>query len=139
MNPIPSLVYVVDDDLTLASDLAAILRLSGFSARSFRDPTEAVVAATSEFPALLIADVLMPELSGLELAIELRSLCPDCQVLMISGYPCYHTLVDRAYLLGFEIAFLPKPISPAHLIREVTKLVRPTRTTALEVRAGRHT
>ena len=136
MNTAPELVYVVDDDSILALDLAAILRRSGFSARSFSDPTKAVVAAASEFPALLIADVLMPELSGLELAIELRLLCPDCQVLIISGYSCYHTLVDRAYRLGFEIAFLPKPISPAHLIREVTKLVRPTRPNALKVRAG---
>jgi FixJ family two-component response regulator len=139
MNPVPELVYVVDDDSTLAFELAAILRLCGFAARSFRDPTEAVVAAASEFPALLIADVLMPELSGLELAIELKSLCPGCQVLMISGYSCYHSLVDRAYRLGFEIAFLPKPISPGPLIREVTKLVRPTRATALTIPAERHT
>ena len=65
-------IFVVDDEPTIASSLAAILRIHGFLARYFVDPLEALDAAKVEPPDLLISDVVMPQLSGVDLAIRIQ-------------------------------------------------------------------
>lgn len=68
-------VFVVDDEEVIASSLATILKLhGGLRARSFTKPLEALEAARLEAPDLLISDVMMPELSGIDLAIQVREL-----------------------------------------------------------------
>jgi two-component system OmpR family response regulator len=57
-------VFVVDDEKTIAETLVTILHLSGFAAKSFTDPREALSAALDDAPDLLLSDVMMPELSG---------------------------------------------------------------------------
>jgi CheY-like chemotaxis protein len=53
-------VFIVDDEPVIASSLAAILQMNGFSARFFTCPLEALAAARSESPDLVISDVAMP-------------------------------------------------------------------------------
>ena len=78
-------VFVVDDEGTISSTLAAILRLSGYRAESFTNPLEALSSTMEEPPDLLISDVVMPQMSGVELAIQIRALCPSCKILLFSG------------------------------------------------------
>jgi CheY-like chemotaxis protein len=66
-------VFVVDDEHVIASTLAAILTLHGYSATSFTSPQEALAAARSSAPDLLISDVLMPGFSGVDLAIQIKA------------------------------------------------------------------
>ena len=70
-------VFVVDDERTIASSLTAILNMSGYRARFFINPVEALKAARTDQPDVLISDVVMPELSGVDLAIRLKELCAD--------------------------------------------------------------
>jgi CheY-like chemotaxis protein len=65
-------VFVVDDDMLIASSLAAILKLHGYSATSFTSPLEALAAVLVSAPDLLISDVAMPGLSGIDLAIQIK-------------------------------------------------------------------
>src|ERR1035438_2000723 len=67
------LVFVVDDEHMIASSLATILRHLGFDATSFTDPLAALKAAHSQHPDLLITDVVMPQLSGIELALQVEA------------------------------------------------------------------
>ena len=63
-----------------------ILRLhGGFYATAFTHPLAALQAARLEAPDLLISDVVMPELSGIDPAIQVKQRCPDCKVLLFSG------------------------------------------------------
>ena len=81
-------VFVVDDEEVIASTLTTILQLhGGFRARSFTKPIEALEAARLEAPDLLISDVVMPQLSGIDLAIQVRESCPNCKVLLFSDKP----------------------------------------------------
>jgi CheY-like chemotaxis protein len=73
-------VFVVEDEKTIAETLVTILRRSGFAAKSFTDPREALSAAREETPDLLLSNVMMPELSGIDLAIAIRQACPECKV-----------------------------------------------------------
>jgi pimeloyl-ACP methyl ester carboxylesterase len=63
-------VFVVDDEPVIASTLAAILKLHGYSATSFTSPLEALAVARSKAPDLLISDVAMRGVSGIDLAIQ---------------------------------------------------------------------
>src|ERR1017187_5998578 len=78
-------VFVVDDEFIIASTLELILRQKGFDATSFSSPVDVLEAARSGAPDLLISDVVMPQFSGIELAIRLQKQCPHCKVLLFSG------------------------------------------------------
>ena len=77
-------VFVVDDEANIVSSLATILQIHGFDARAFTEPLAALGAARQDCPDLLISDVFMPVLSGIDLAIQMRRQCPDCKVLLFS-------------------------------------------------------
>ena len=64
-------VFVVDDEPMIAMTLRLILMAHGFDARSFTDPLDALSAAHSMPPDLLISDVAMPHINGYELAIQM--------------------------------------------------------------------
>jgi CheY-like chemotaxis protein len=93
-------VFVVDDEPVIASTLAAILRMHGFSAKFFTSPLEALTAARAKSPDLLISDVEMPGLSGIDLAIQMRAQFPACKILLFSGQPATLDLVDAARAQG---------------------------------------
>ena len=65
-----SVVFVVDDEVVIAQTLAMILERNGYSVRFFTDPLEALTNVEIDRPDLLISDVVMPQLSGIDLAIE---------------------------------------------------------------------
>ena len=117
-------IVVVDNDPVIATSLAEILRSSGLSALPFSNPFNALAAAAAEHPDVLITAVQMADISGTELALQLKDLCLDCGVLIISGFSCFGDLIERACRLGFQIAFYSKPLEPNTLIGEVRRLVR---------------
>jgi len=116
----PLRVFVVDDEDVIASSLAMILRFQGgFHARSFTDPLEALQTARLEAPDLLISDVVMPQLSGIDLAIQLREYCPDCKVLLFSGQAATAELLESARARGYTFELLLKPVHPADLLAKI--------------------
>lgn len=112
-------IFVVDDEQVIAWSLAMILHQQGFDARSFTEPLAALTAARSEAPQLLISDVVMPQLSGIELAIQLREFCPDCKVLLFSGQAATANLLDAARERGYDFEILAKPVHPEDLLRKI--------------------
>ena len=122
LNPVAR-VFVVDDEHVIASTLAAILQINGFSARFFTSPLEALAAARLKAPDLLISDVAMPGISGIELAIRMRAQYPTCKVLLFSGQAATTDLLQDARALGHDFDLLLKPLPPAELLFEVGKMV----------------
>jgi CheY-like chemotaxis protein len=116
-------VFVVDDEEVIARTLTTILQLEGFYARCFTDPEDALRAALLQVPDLLISDVVMPQFSGIELAIRIRELCPDCKVLLFSGQAATADLLHDARELGHDFHLLAKPIHPRDLISRVNQEV----------------
>jgi DNA-binding NtrC family response regulator len=114
-------IFVVDDETVIAATLAMILKTSGFDARSFTNPLEALSAADVEPPQLLITDVVMPEMLGTDLAIEMKRRCPDCKILLFSGQAATSDLLAKARSEGHEFNLLTKPVHPADLLREIRK------------------
>ena len=73
-----------------------LLKHSGFAAVASTNPLGALIAADEESPDLLISDVVMPELSGIELAIQLRGKSAACEVLLFSGQAATADLLESA-------------------------------------------
>jgi CheY-like chemotaxis protein len=119
-------VFVVDDEPVIASTLAAILQGNGFSAKFFTCPLEALTAARSKAPDLLISDVAMPGISGVELAIQMRAQYPRCKILLFSGQAATFDLLEHARAQGHHFDLLLKPLPPTELLFEVGKMVNGT-------------
>lgn len=116
-------VFVVDDEPAIASSLAAILEMNGFSAKFFTSPVAALAAARGKSPDLLISDVEMPGLSGLDLAIQMKAQYPTCQVLLFSGRPSSMDLLDAARVRGHDFDLLMKPVPPLQFLTEIRKKI----------------
>jgi DNA-binding NtrC family response regulator len=112
-------IFVVDDEQVIALTLAAILRSHGFNATSFTQPFEALQAADSDVPDLLIPDVMMPLLSGIELAIQIQERYPNCKVLLFSGQASTVSMLDDARTHGCVFDILTKPVHPTDLLRNI--------------------
>lgn len=117
-------IFVVDDEPVIASTLGAILQMHGFSAKFFTSPLEALAAARAKSPDLLISDVDMPNISGIELAIRMKALHPACQIMLFSGQPSTFDLLNSARAQGHDFDLLLKPIPPPALLAEIRKRIR---------------
>jgi CheY-like chemotaxis protein len=115
-------VYVVDDERVIAFTLATILTQSGFITAAFTNPLEALQAAQKDCPDLLISDVVMPGLSGIDLAIQMRSLCSTCRVLLFSGQAATADLLEVARKNGNDFELLSKPVHPTDLLAAIREL-----------------
>lgn len=123
-NPPGVLIFVVDDELSIASSLALILKSQGYRVQFFTDPVKALEAASSETPDLLITDAIMPVLSGVELAIRMKVLCPGFKVLLLSGQIPNTDQLAQARTMGVDIEVLNKPAHPSVLLEKVRTLQR---------------
>jgi DNA-binding NtrC family response regulator len=115
-------VFVVDDEHLIAGSLAAILNMHGYSATSFTSPLEALAAAQSRAPDLLITDVAMPGLSGVDLAIQIKAECPACKILLFSGHATNHDLLKDARGQVNTFQLLQKPVHPSVMLSKVRAL-----------------
>jgi DNA-binding response OmpR family regulator len=120
-HPAPK-VFVVDDELLISRTLAIILEQSGFAVKSYTNPLKALEAAALDRPQLLLSDVTMPDLSGIDLAIRIRQLCHECKIILISGQITSEDLADTRDL-GHDFMLLPKPIHPTDLLKHIHSLV----------------
>jgi DNA-binding NtrC family response regulator len=120
-RPVPR-IFVVDDEYVIASSLAAILKLNGFSAKFFTCPREALTAAGSYAPDLLISEVAMPGISGIDLAIQMRARFPTCKILLFSGQATTVDLLNDARAQGHQFDLLLKPAPPTEPLFEVARM-----------------
>jgi CheY-like chemotaxis protein len=116
-------VFIVDDEHVIASTLAAILQMHGFSAKFFTSPLEALEAARARAPDLLVSDVEMPGISGLDLAIQMKAQYPGCKILLFSGQAATLDLLQQARARGHHFDLLLKPIPPTEFLLEIGKRV----------------
>jgi DNA-binding response OmpR family regulator len=110
-------VFVVDDEELITKSLTQILRNEGFVVTPFTNPLKALKQMNGAAPDLLISDVMMPELSGIDLARETRKALPDCRILLFSG--AAEDLLRDSGGEGFGFRLLPKPLHPTDLLQEI--------------------
>lgn len=112
-------VLVVDDEHVIADTLAIILNQSGFDASAVYSGTDAVERARKITPDLVITDVFMPDLNGIQAAIQIRSFLPSCKILLFSGQAATADLLENARAQGHEFEILAKPVHPQDLLAKL--------------------
>ena len=109
-------VLIADDERVIADTLAAILNQGGFEARAVYTTDGALEEAPGFKPDLLISDVIMAGLDGIEAAIRMKALLPDLHVFLLSGQPATAELLERYNAAGYGFEILAKPMHPRDLI-----------------------
>ena len=102
--------------------IAAILNATGFQATIFTDVEKMLQAAESCCPSILISDVYMPQMNGIELAIKFKAAYPKCKILLFSGYESANSLMEVATKQGHAFTLMSKPTLPNDLVSAVAKL-----------------
>jgi DNA-binding response OmpR family regulator len=117
-------VLVVDDESVIADTLTEILNRSGFAAMPAYDGEGALESALLMPPELLISDVVLPGMSGIELAISIKRIFPDCKIILFSGQAATSDLLASANRRGHNFSLLRKPIHPTELLARVTETLK---------------
>ena len=115
-------VLIADDEHVIADTLAIILNQSGFEARAVYSGEQAVETANTWQPEMLISDVIMTDLTGVDAAIQVRAALPKCKILLFSGQAATADLLDRAREQGHEFEILAKPVHPQDLLARLRKV-----------------
>ena len=115
-----SMVCVVDDEVMITKSLSLILGREGFDVSAFTNPLEAMEHMQANPPDLLISDIMMPELSGIDLAIHTSESLPTCRILLVSAAP--EEVLHQARADGHDFRLLQKPLHPKELLREIDLL-----------------
>jgi CheY-like chemotaxis protein len=117
-----SRVLVVDDEQAIADTLAAILGQSGYETLAAYSGVMAIEMARSFRPHVLLTDVAMPGMTGIEAAAKVREILPACKVLLYSAHATTEKVLEaaRAQTQGFEL--LAKPAEPAVLLAKLREL-----------------
>ena len=109
-------VLVADDERVIADTLAMILNQSGFEARAVYSGERALEEAALWDPQMLISDVIMPDINGIDAAIRIRAMLPGIKILLFSGQAATADLLEKARAKGYEFEILAKPIHPQDLL-----------------------
>ena len=112
-------VLVADDEQVIANTLAIILNQAGFEARAVFNGEKAVELLDSFKPDMLISDVIMTGMTGIEAAIITRSKLPGCKILLFSGQAATADLLEKAREQGHEFEILAKPVHPTDLLAKL--------------------
>ena len=112
-------VLVADDERVIADTLAMILNQSGFDARAVYSGEKALELAPTFEPDMLISDVIMADLNGIDAAIRIRALLPSIKVLLFSGQAATADLLEKARAQGSEFEILAKPVHPQDLVNRL--------------------
>ena len=109
-----SIVLVVDDDRVLADTLADILRKHGYRPVALYSGEEAVELARRFRPDVLLSDIRMSRLDGIEAAKRIRELHPNCRVILFTAQTVSAAMRQTIDRLGFEL--LQRPLRPEDVL-----------------------
>jgi CheY-like chemotaxis protein len=111
---------VLDDERIIADTLSAILNLHGYESAAVYRGEDAVERSRSFHPELVIADVVMPGMNGIEAAIAIRKMLPGCKILLFSGQAATADLLQEARRSGHDFEILSKPVHPDELLAKIS-------------------
>ncbi len=115
----PPTVALVDDDDDLRAALAQTLDLAGYRVLPFAGAAAALAAVDPGFPGVVVTDVRMPQIGGIELFRRLRERDPDLPVLLMTGHADVPMAVDALKAGAWD--FLTKPFDPEALLAALAR------------------
>jgi DNA-binding NtrC family response regulator len=115
-------VLVVDDDQDIREYLQDFLVAEGFEVTTLADPTFAVERIRDEVFHLVVLDLMMPKVSGLDLLAQIRSVDDDIAVIILTGYPSLETATNS---FQHDVsAYIHKPFTPAEFREVIARIAK---------------
>lgn len=114
-------VLVVDDELVVCKSVERILSKEGFQVDYALDALEALKRLQAKPYSVVVTDLMMPKMSGMELLERIGRDFPKVQVIMITGYATIKTAVQAIKLGAFD--YIPKPFTPDELSSAVVRAI----------------
>ena len=115
-------ILIVDDEHSIADTLVAVFRIKGHEALAAYNAESAMQIVEEFEPDIVLSDVMMGKMSGVDLAIYLAKARPACKVVLFSGQASTVDLLSEAHRKGHDFRLLPKPIHPQKLIEDLAAL-----------------
>src|SRR5882724_9069436 len=117
----PQTVLVVEDEASIASFVAAYLKNAGYTVRTTASGTEALKLVETEKPALVVLDLMLPDIDGVEVCKQIRQ-SSGLPVLMLTARD-----EDVDKIIGLEVGaddYMTKPFNPRELVARVRSILR---------------
>jgi len=118
-------VIVVDDESSIRSAVEQWLSLSGFEVQLFSRADECLAQLPAHFPGVILSDVRMPGMTGLELLAEVQRRDPDLPVILLTGHGDVPMAVEAMRDGAYD--FLEKPFSPETLLGSLRRALEKRR------------
>ncbi len=115
-------VLIVDDEERVVRSIAGVLEDEGFKVATVKSGEEAIDTFQKINPDVILLDIWMPGMDGIEVLKRLKTMVPDCQVIMISGHATISTAMAAVKLGAFD--FIEKPISLDVLLRTIHRALQ---------------
>jgi DNA-binding NtrC family response regulator len=115
-------VLIVDDEPSVRQTLSEWMRKKNFRVFEAEGGRQAMEMIQRDDPDIVISDVLMPGMDGIQLLKAAKAVKADIPFLMISGYPSRSTVVDIMKYGASD--YLPKPFTPEELVNRVSRTLR---------------
>ncbi len=112
-------VLIIDDEVAICRALERVLRSAGFAVTTTSDANHAIEKIMSESFDVILSDIMMPRMSGIDLLRVIRAYDVDVSVILMTGNPTLETAVD-AMALG-ALQYLPKPTPNEVLVKAVER------------------
>jgi DNA-binding NtrC family response regulator len=109
-------ILVVDDERSIADTAAMVLDREGYCALALYNAADAIALLSRLDVALMVSDINMPEMDGIDLALKARELCPRMGILLMSGNETLETIKRRPGCEGCPFEFIAKPFGARQLL-----------------------
>jgi len=107
------LIIVIDDDPVMRLSCSKILQKDGFCVETYEDGEQGLARIREQKPDLLVVDLKMPKMGGIEVIARLQEINPEICIIVITGYATIGTAVEAMKAGAYD--FLPKPFTPDEL------------------------
>ncbi len=114
-----SRILIVDDERNIADTLAMVFKIKGHEAMAVYSAESAVETIETFEPDVVLTDVIMGKMTGVDLAIYLSRARPECKVILFSGQTATVDVLAEANRKGHDFRLLAKPIHPERLLEEI--------------------
>lgn len=121
-NSLPARILIVDDEKNIADTLAMVFKIKGHEAMAAYSAESAVQAVEVFEPDVVLSDVMMGKMTGVDLAIYLSKARPEVKVILFSGQAATADLLAEANRKGHHFHLLHKPIHPEKLLEDIVAL-----------------
>lgn len=112
-------ILVVDDEVPVCKSIVTALESKGYLVDMAFNGAEALKKDEKQQYDVIVADLMMPGMSGMDLLQKIKEKRPEVQVILVTGYPAIKTAVEAIKLGAFD--YIPKPFTPSDLRSAVTR------------------